>query len=167
MKPATTPVTSQPLFTASTPFDARKSDTLVIYCADGRFRPQTQEFLTEQLKLDRPITITVPGGVSIFMPLVGFAHKVAKVWLDAFADHTRRIVLIAHEDCAAYRAEHRILQTMVTQIAGKSVQDLQRQHLAAALHTLRAWYPNAAIEAYYAAVVDGTDETRRVAFTTV
>lgn len=97
-----------PAFVATAPFDARPSTALVIYCADGRFRPQMHEFLTGHLQLDRPVTITVPGGVSIFMPLVGLAHKLAKGWLDTFSDQITRIVVIAHEDCAAYRAEHGI-----------------------------------------------------------
>lgn len=156
-----------PAFTATAPFDARPSRTLVIYCADGRFRPQMHEFLTQHLKLDRPVTITVPGGVSIFMPLVGLAHKLAKGWLDAFSEHITRIVVIAHEDCAAYKAEHGILEKVVTRIAGRPVGDLQREHLSRALAQLRVWYPHASAEVWYADVADGPEGTRRVAFSQI
>jgi hypothetical protein len=162
-----TPNNNQPLFTASAPFDARKGDTLVIYCADGRFRAQTHEFLTQHLKLDRPVTITVPGGISIFMPIVGFAHKVVKKWLDSFSEHAKRVIVIAHEDCAAYQAEHGILEAVVTRITGSPVKDLQRKHLAGALSMLRVWYPHTKVEAYYAEIVDGESGAKKVIFTQV
>jgi hypothetical protein len=157
----------EPAFFAEAPFDARPSATLVIYCADGRFRPQTHEFLTRHLKLDRPVTITVPGGVGVFMPLVGLAHKIAKGWLDAFSEHITRIVVVAHEDCAAYRAEHGILEKVVLRLVGKPVAELQREHLSRAVAQLRVWYPHATTETYYAAVTDGPEGARRVAFTPV
>lgn len=170
MKPTTAspaPPNTQPLFTASALFDARRGDTLVIYCADGRFRAQTHEFLTQHLKLDRPVTITVPGGISIFMPVVGFAHKVVKKWLDSFSEHAMRVVIIAHEDCAAYQAEHGILDAVVTRITGSPVKGLQRQHLAGALRMLGTWYPHAKVEAYYAEIVEDEAGAKKVTFTQV
>lgn len=159
--------TAPAVFTAAAPFDARPSKTLVIYCADGRFRPQVHEFLTQHLELERPVTITVPGGVGVFLPLVGLAHKIGKGWLDAFSEHITRIVVIAHEDCAAYRAEHGILDKVVTRIVGRPIGALQKDHLARGLAQLRVWYPHATTETYYADVVDAGDGTRKVAFSAV
>lgn len=163
--PATAP--TGPAFVATAPWDARPSTTLVVYCADGRFRPQTHEFLTQHLKLDRPVTITVPGGIGIFLPLVGLAHKLTKGWLDAFSEQITRIVVVAHEDCAAYRAEHGILEKVVTRIVGRPLGSVQREHLGRALAQLRVWYPHASAETYFASVVDGEEGAKRVAFSAV
>lgn len=161
------PKPSTPLFVASASFDARPSKTLVVYCADGRFRPQMHEFLTQHLKLDRPVTITVPGGVAIFMPLVGLAHKLVKGWLDAFSEEVTRIVVIAHEDCAAYKERHGILDKLVTRTLGRPIGQVQQDHLKRALGQLRVWYPHASVETYYADIVDGPDGTKKVAFTAI
>lgn len=55
----------------------------------------------------------------------------------------------------------------MTRVVGRSVGDLQRQHLARALSQLRVWYPHATTETWYADVVDDPDGARRVAFSQV
>jgi len=155
-------------FTSVVPFTEEWGDTLVLYCTDPRYRRQTHEFLHHHLGLQNPAVITIPGGVAPLLPLVGFAHKLAKGWLDLLFQHHRpsRIVCVAHEDCAAYKVgKHQVINAVVQHLTGGTVHDLQRKHLHDARITLQTWFHGVIVEIYFAEVQAGADGIRRVTFT--
>ena len=46
-------VTARPLYASRLPFDERRVGAAAVYCSDGRFGEQMDEFLHEQLRLPR------------------------------------------------------------------------------------------------------------------
>lgn len=165
-KPPDSAVTGE--FVSSVPFTEEWGDTLVIYCTDPRYRRQTHEFLHHHLGLQNPAVVTIPGGVAPLLPLVGFAHKLVKGWLDLLFQNHRpsRIVCIAHEDCAAYKVgKHPILNAVIQYATGKTTHDLQRKHLHDARVTLQTWFHGVTVEVYFAEVRAGADGKRQVVFT--
>ncbi len=139
---------------SSVPYTGRRGDTLVIYCTDPRFRKQTHELLTS-LGVEDPFVYNIPGGPASLVPIVGFAHKAMKPGVDAVIGNVKRVVLVAHEDCAAYRSEHKVLNRLVTAVLGANVQKIQERHLSEAASLLRTWYPHVTIECFIARVVEG------------
>lgn len=142
-----------PEFVSPTPYTGQWGDTLVIYCTDPRFRRQTHDFLHDHLRLEHPAVVTIPAGVAPLLPLVGFAHKLAKGWMDMLVRNHRptRIVCVGHQDCAGYKAvKHPVLSFMLEKVTGASAADLQKKHLRDAKATLGVWFPGVAVEVYYA-----------------
>src|SRR5262245_33795945 len=102
-----------------------RPDTVIITCVDGRWFRHFQEFARNQLKAG-PLTdfMAVPGGIE---PMTledtvpkdfNFFRRRIEALVEAHA--TRRIVAIAHQDCAWYRAR-RLSNAKERQLA-----DLQR-----------------------------------------
>src|SRR3989338_5209845 len=140
-------------FTSPTPYTGEWGDTLVIYCTDPRFRRQTHEFLNDHLGLEHPAVITIPAGVAPLLPLVGFAHKLAKGWVDLLFEHRRprRIVCIGHQDCAGYKAgKHKVVNFLFEKATGKTAEEILRKHLADSKGTLEVWFPGVVVEVHYA-----------------
>jgi len=157
-------------FKSSVPYATERGDTFVICCVDSRFSRQTEEFLREHLKLEQPTVMAIPGSAAPLLPLVGFAHKLVKGWLDTLLGKIRpkRIICIAHEDCAAYQMTgNAILNFMFQHTTGGTVQDLQRKHLKDAKVTFETWFPGVAVDIYYAEVVAEPDGSKRVTFNNV
>lgn len=140
---------------SSVPYTGKRGDTLVIYCTDPRFRRQTHEFLTTFLGVEDPFVFNIPGGPAAMIPIVGFAHKALKAGVDAIVGNSKRVVLIAHEDCAAYSSEHKVLNRLVTAALGADISQIQSRHLAEAASLLRTWYPHVTIECFIARLVNG------------
>ncbi|MGO8750143.1 MAG: carbonic anhydrase [Thermoguttaceae bacterium] len=88
------------------PFEASRTQAAAIYCSDGRFGEHMDDFLHNALKLPRYDRLTIPGGVAC---LGGHFRSFREE--DALLAHLRfliavhrlrRVVLIAHEECAFY-----------------------------------------------------------------
>jgi hypothetical protein len=94
------------IFESTHPFEHARIGAAAIYCSDGRYGEQFDDFLHSALKLPRYDRVAVPGGPGC---LAGhFAawrdEEVIVEQLD-FLIRTHdlgRIVLIAHEDCVFY-----------------------------------------------------------------
>ena len=155
---------------SSIPYKEERGDTFVICCVDPRFSRETEEFLAEHLKLEHPTVMAIPGSAAPLLPLVGFAHKLVKGWLDTLLGKIRpkRIVCIAHEDCAAYQTTgNAILNFMFQTATHGTVQDLQRKHLKDAKVTFETWFHGVAVDIYYAEVTSEPDGSKRVTFNKV
>lgn len=156
---------------SSIPYTGAHGDTLVIYCADPRFRKQTHELLNDHLQVVDPAVLTLPGGVAPLLPLVGIAHKLVKTWVDMLFKKLalKRIICVAHEDCAAYQTEgkHQVLLNFLFRATGASTQELQHRHLRDAKLTLQTWFSGVAVEVYFASLNAGEDGTRQVVFTKI
>jgi hypothetical protein len=99
------PKRTQP-FTSNIPYDADRIRAAAIYCSDGRFGEQVDEFLHEGLKLPRYDRLALPGGPACFS---GSLHS---FWEGQSAERQldflcrvhglEKLVVIAHAGCAFY-----------------------------------------------------------------
>jgi len=91
-------------YRSSIPFDAPPIDCIVVYCCDGRFVDQIEDFLHHGLELDDFDRLVVPGGAGRLLD----PSPMAKLRFMIGAHRLRRVVLIQHEDCGYYTDEHGI-----------------------------------------------------------
>jgi hypothetical protein len=148
-----------PVYVANLPWDAERPQTVVVTCVDGRWYRHFQEFSTEHLKAG-PCTdfMAVPGGIEP-MTLADDAPKDFNFFrrrLEALveAHGTGRIVVIAHQDCAWYRA--RMAGTSAEAMRGKQVADLRR-----AAAWLRGRFAGVVVQLFFARL-SGTHPQRVV-----
>src|SRR6266545_4643899 len=97
---------SSHVYASATSFDDRRIGAAAVYCSDGRFGEQMDEFLHQGLGLPRYDRVAVPGGPACLAgSLVTFQE--ARGVEDALRFLIRvhdlsQVVLIAHQGCAYY-----------------------------------------------------------------
>jgi hypothetical protein len=132
--------------------DAR-SPTLIIACADGRWRDHIEDFAANGLHVDAAYDLLmVPGGAE---PLA-LADLIPKdfnfLWrrleMLVRSHGTRRVVLIAHENCGWYH--ERRIGPFTLDLKARQLADLRR-----ARARLQEWFSDVAIDTYFARV-EGT-----------
>jgi hypothetical protein len=138
------------VYVSGTPFDENRVRAAAVYCSDGRFGEQMDEFLHQGLWLPRYDRMAVPGGAAC---LAGHANAYReKTALERqlsflIEEHgLRRVVLIAHDGCAFYKT---------IWLGGRSVEQQQAADLQRAAGQIRLWNAGVEIEAYFARKVDG------------
>ena len=125
-----------------------RSPTLVIACADGRWRDHIEDFATNGLKIDSGYDLLmVPGGAE---PLAlanvipkDFSFLRRRLEMLVTAHGIRQIILIAHENCGWYR-QRRI---------GPATIDLKARQLAdlrQARAQLSDWFDDVRVDSYFA-----------------
>ena len=130
---------------------------------DGRWYHHFQEFARVQLNAGpRTDYLAVPGGIEplTLIDLVPKDFNFFRRRLESLveAHGTRRIVAIAHQDCAWYRA--RKLGPVVLDFKEQQVKDLRR-----AAARLREMFPGVSVETYFARL--GGTKPEIVVFDTV
>jgi hypothetical protein len=89
------------------PFNAERIRAAAVYCSDGRYGEQFDDFLHNALGLPRYDRLAIAGGPGCFA-----GHFMAFREAEGAAEHLRflarvheleRVVLIQHEGCAFYR----------------------------------------------------------------
>jgi hypothetical protein len=137
-------------YTSRMAFDDRRIGAAAIYCSDGRFGEQMDEFLHEGLGLPRYDRVAVPGGAACLAD-----HTLAYYEQESLSrqlrflieSHSlRRLVLIAHQDCGFYRDVWLGSRTLLQQ---------QATDLEKAADRIRRWNLRVEIEAYFAIQADG------------
>ena len=143
-------------YVAELPWSPQRPEAVVITCVDGRWYRHFQEFAKVHLEAGTgPDFMAVPGGIE---PMT-LADEVPKDFnffrrrLEALveAHGTRRIVVIAHQDCAWYRAQMTSATPEV--IRAKQIADMRR-----AAAWLRQRFPAIAVEPYFARLSGTTPE---------
>lgn len=138
------------VYESSLPWDPGRPDTVIITCVDGRWYPHFQEFARTHLKAG-PWTdfMAVPGGIEpmTLFDLVPkdfnfFSRRIGSL---VEAHGTRRIVAIAHQDCAWYRA--RKIGPITIDLRERQIADLRR-----AGSRLREMFAGAVVETYFASL---------------
>ena len=129
-------------------WDPERPDTVIITCVDGRWYHHFQEFAREHLRAGaRTDFVAVPGGIEplTLADLVPKDFNFFRRRLESLveAHGTRRIVAIAHQDCAWYRA--RRLGPLTVDMTERQIADLHR-----AKARLREMFPAVAVETYFA-----------------
>ena len=130
---------------------------------DGRWYHHFQEFARDQLHAGpRTDYLAVPGGIEplTLIDLVPKDFNFFRRRLESLveAHGTRRIVAIAHQDCAWYRA--RKLGPVALDFKEQQVKDLRR-----AAARLREMFPGVTVETYFARL--GGTKPESVVFDTV
>ena len=130
------------------PWDPERPETVVITCVDGRWYGHFRNSRREHLNAG-PCTdfMAVPGGIE---PMT-LADEVPKDFnffrrrLEALveAHGTRRIIVIAHQDCAWYR--ERMGGASAEAMRAKQVADMRR-----AASWLRARFEGVVVQPYFA-----------------
>jgi hypothetical protein len=143
-------------FVAEEPWVATRPNTLVVFCSDGRWHAQVEEFVRDQIS-DRADSYVVPGGPAGFN-LWSSSFDEARVAEKSFrflADHhdLESVWLIAHQQCAYYRVKYGPLDEPY--MYRRQHEDMERVS-----EQICRWYPKLVIRQAYAALEDG-----RVVFT--
>ena len=141
---------SPAIYAATLPFNAVRVPAAAVYCADGRYGVQMDEFLHEGLGLPRYDRVAVPGGAACLARHATYERAALERQLRFLieAHELTRIVLIAHRDCGFYK--HRIRMR-----PGQSIAQQQAVDLKKAADEIRLWYPAVKVEAYFANPADG------------
>jgi len=152
-----------PVYKSSLPWDPERPSATIITCVDGRWYHHFQEFARVHLGAGtRTDFLAVPGGIepmSLF-DLVPKDFNFFRRRLEGLveAHGTRRIVAIAHQDCAWYKS--RKIGPLKLDLRERQVSDLRR-----AAKMLREFFPEILVETYFARL-SGTDP-QAVLFETV
>ncbi len=133
-------------FVSSVPFTAARIRAASIYCSDGRFGEQIDEFLHQGLGLPRYDRLAVPGGPACFTGALSVfweGHS-GERQLDFLArvHGLERVVLIAHAGCAFYLDA---LKTRPEELEARQIEDLLK-----AAARLRLAHPSLSVEMYIA-----------------
>jgi hypothetical protein len=107
--PSANTVTQETPFAAARPWSPARPESLVICCSDGRWHAQVEEFVQQRVSA-RADMYAVPGGTAALWAASSsvYTRTVALDALDFLVVHHRleSLWLIAHQDCAWYRARH-------------------------------------------------------------
>ena len=134
-----------PPFQSTIPFSER-FDAAAVYCSDGRFGDQVGQFMRDGLAVKNFDRIAVPGGPGALIGHKGANMQAGGVLADLKflieAHELSRVVLIAHDGCAFYKAA---LGLDATQLEPQQHTDLK-----AAAESIRRAVNVPTIEAYFA-----------------
>ena len=125
--PAVTRARATSGFNSTIAFDQARIHAASIYCSDGRFGEQMDEFLHQGLGLPRYDRLAVPGGpacLSGALSVFWESHS-AERQLD-FLCHVHkleRLIMIAHEGCAFYLEW---LKVKPEEFAARQMEDVKR-----------------------------------------
>jgi len=149
-----------PIYESTIPWNPERPDTVIISCVDGRWRSQIQDFTVNHLKADLHADfLAVPGGIEplTLFDLVPKDFNFLRRRLESLvaAHGTKRIVAIAHQDCAWYK-EQKIFAFKLD-LRERQLRDLKRVAVR-----LRETFPAMTVETYYARLAENAPE--RVVF---
>src|SRR4051812_44179087 len=137
-------------YVSSIPFEAERVGAAAVYCADGRFGDQMDEFLHLGLGLPRYDRVAVPGGAACLADhLQAMRERSALERQLRFlieAHELRRVVLIAHQDCGFYKT---------VRWRARSLEEQQSADLALAARRIADYVRGVEVEAYIAKRVEG------------
>ena len=143
-------------YVSAVPFDEARVGAAAIYCSDGRFGEQMDEFLHSSLGLPRYDRVAVPGGAACLAGHLMVYHEAQALDRQLsflITGHAlTRIVMIAHESCGFYKG----LWLSESSIEKQQAVDLHK----ARTHILKH-HPKIEIESYIARMSSG-----RVSFET-
>jgi hypothetical protein len=140
------PQADTPGFESSVRFDENRIGAAAVYCSDGRYGEQFDDFLHNGLKLPRYDRLALPGGAAC---LAG--HFLACREEDALleqlrflirAHHLQRLVLIAHQNCGFYVER--------LHVPSAEIECRQREDLHTAAERIRGIARDVAIGTFFA-----------------
>ena len=147
------------VYESSLAWDPQRPQTTIITCVDGRWYPHFQEFARVHLNAGpRTDFVAVPGGIEplTLVDLVPKDFNFLRRRIESLveAHGTRRIVAVAHQDCAWYRA--RKIGPITIDFRARQIADLRQ-----AASKLREMFAGITVETYFARL-SGTSPERVV-----
>jgi hypothetical protein len=134
------------IYKSNIPFETSRIQAAAVYCSDGRFGNQFDEFMQTGLGLPRYDRLAVPGGAaciarhfSTYREEEGVTEQLK--FLVEVHD-LERVVLIAHQGCAFYTERLRISPL---QLETQQQEDMQK-----AVQLVRSIGPNLQVDAFFA-----------------
>jgi hypothetical protein len=151
MTAAESPMNPRAVYRSTLPFTPERIGAAAIYCSDGRYNEQFDEFLHVQLRLPRYDRVVVPGGAACLAGDIS-------AWRDedAVAEQLRflivsheleRIVLIAHKGCGFYLKRLHVPEGRL--------RERQQSDLRQAAERIGVLSARVRVEAYIASVEEG------------
>jgi hypothetical protein len=138
-------------YQSTIPFESERIRAAAIYCSDGRYGEQFDEFLHHALGLPRYDRVAIPGGAGC---LAGHfsAHREEDATVEQFrflveSHELDRVVLIAHESCGFYSKWLRV------PTAG--LRERQEADLRVAAERIRSMHSRLSVTGFFAARVSG------------
>jgi hypothetical protein len=137
-------------YTSRHPFDEERVGAAAVYCSDGRFGEQMDEFLHEGLGLPRYDRVAIPGGAACLAGHGRAAFERAalerqlRFLIESHA--LTRVVFIAHQDCLFYRG---------IPLGKRTIAEQQSIDLVKAAECVKLWCPHVEIDSYLARRVEG------------
>ena len=132
-------------------FDAHRIHALAIYCSDGRFGEQFDDFLQNHLDLPRYDRLAVPGGPACLAGHYGTANELAgikdQIKFLIHAHGLQTVVLIQHYGCAFYGEA-------MPEASPEQMKPEQDNDLLAAKSEVRRMLPGIKVITVYARLVD-------------
>jgi hypothetical protein len=133
-------------FDSTYPFERERIRAAAVYCSDGRYGEQVDDFLHNALSLPRYDRLAVPGGPACLarhFKLYREEEGVIEQLRFLIAAHAvERVVLIAHADCAFY------LQRL--SISALQLETQQRDDMRKAMQRVRGLGTGLRVETYFA-----------------
>lgn len=143
------PITTAPEFTSEIPFETERIGAAAVYCSDGRFGEQMDDFLHHALELPRYDRVAIPGGAGCLAGYFAAIREEAaldrQLRLLIKVHGLREVVLIAHQDCAFYST---------VRWRNVSLEKQQFEDLAKAAMRIRK-FAAVDVSGYFARKVDG------------
>lgn len=137
---------SDGVFQSPVAFDSGRIHAAAVYCSDGRFGEQCDDLMRNALSLPRYDRLAIPGGAaclarhfSLYREEEGVSSQL-RFLIDAHA--LRRVVLIAHQDCAFY--SHRL------KISSLQLESQQRADMTTAVERVHSLGSHLQVDAFFA-----------------
>ena len=136
------------VFESRLPWNPERPNTTIITCVDGRWFHHFQEFARVHLGVgERTDFLAVPGGIEplTLVDLVPKDFNFLRRRLESLveAHGTERIVAIAHQDCAWYKAH--TIGPFTLDLRDRQIRDLRRSAAR-----LREMFREVSVETYFA-----------------
>ena len=137
-------------FVSSVPFEAERIGAAAVYCADGRYGDQMDEFLHLGLGFPRYDRLAVPGGAACLADHIQAMRERSALERQlrflVEVHELSQVVLIAHQDCAFYNT---------IRWRAASLEQQQFTDLVRAAERIREYAPEINIAGYFARRVGG------------
>ena len=156
-------------FRSIIPWVSTAADCIVLSCSDHRFEKQIEELITH-LGFKYPHIIQFPSGPAAAIPLIsafGFLAKAIDKLMEKAMEltHVKTIICVAHEDCGGYKAGNiKLLDYSVRKLSGKSVQEIQIDHLQKAASRFEKTLHGMEVMAFFAGVTEEQENKQLVVF---
>ncbi len=141
-------MTETSTFTSTTPYDNPHVAAVAVYCSDGRFIRQTQQFLYDSLHLHHCDHVAIPGGPATLASPDIYADSFEQLIFLVNAHDLEKIILIAHEDCGFYKA--------ILNLVGQNQIPQQISDIKLAIQKLHQTKPSLIIEPYMASITNNS-----------
>ena len=133
-------------YQSSIDFVDARINAAAVYCSDGRFGEQFDDFLHNSLGLPRYDRVAVPGGPACLAEHFATYRQgdavASQLEFLIHAHQVKRVILIAHEGCAFY--------TELLQISPIAVMEQQIEDIAKAAKRVQQFASNLVVETYFA-----------------